>query len=198
MTHRDLDHRKATLRLKARAARRAISPEMRHAASALIARRVLDLPELATARAVAAYGAMPEEVDTAGLIEELMSRGVRVALPRVVDRLTMVLHWHDRTATLLDGAFSVKEPHHEASPAPVAAIDVFVIPGVAFDARCNRLGMGGGYYDRLLGGLDTPRPVIGLAFDEQVFDELPVAEHDRPVDVLVTPTRVLRRAPRPL
>jgi 5-formyltetrahydrofolate cyclo-ligase len=72
----------------------------------------------------------------------------------------------------------------------LSAADVVVVPGVAYDSHGNRLGRGGGSYDRALPSVTVP--VVGLALDDEVVDAVPMEEHDRRVDVVVTPTRVLR------
>ncbi|MGB4593929.1 MAG: 5-formyltetrahydrofolate cyclo-ligase [Coriobacteriia bacterium] len=184
---------KSTLRLRARAARRAITPELRDSASAAAAQAVLALPEMRGVRTVAAYGAMPEEIDADPLIRALWDRGIRVALPRVVDNMTVTLHWHERGRKLCKGPFGLREPCPDAPLVSPDEIDLFVVPGVAFDDSCNRLGMGGGYYDRLLAGLTRDVPVVGIAYDEQIVPAVPCSENDRSVDVLCTQTCVYRR-----
>ncbi|MCX8007337.1 MAG: 5-formyltetrahydrofolate cyclo-ligase [Coriobacteriia bacterium] len=187
---------KAVLRLRSRAARRAITPEQRSAAAAAIAAAVLSLPEVAAARVVAAYGAMPEEADVQPLIEALWEIGVRVALPRVASRSELTLHLYAPGDELIVGPYGLKAPRPEAPRVPVEQVDAFVVPGVAFDLSCNRLGMGAGYYDRLLACARPDAAVIGVAYDEQIAVSIPCSSHDRPVDVLVTPTGVFRRPSR--
>lgn len=196
MTDESLARAKSVLRLRGRAARRAITPEQRAAAAQAIAASVLALPELAAANVVAAYGAMPEEVDAQPLIESLWDLGARVALPRVVSATEVVLHEHRRGDPLCTGPYGLKAPCPEAPIVPVEEVDVFVAPGVAFDLACNRLGMGGGYYDRLLAKAREDAVVIGLAYEEQIVVSVPCTEHDRPVDILVTPRGTYRRKNR--
>ncbi len=69
------------------------------------------------------------------------------------------------------------------------------MPGVAFDRSGHRLGYGGGFYDRFLARLPARALRIGVAFDQQVLDELPAEEHDQPVDLVVTPSEVLHASP---
>lgn len=182
---------KSEMRFRARAARRAVMPEQRAAASHAVTEALLALPELAAATAVLVYGSMPEEIDTADLIERLWQRGTRVALPRVRGRRDLQLHWHERDRDLCTGAYGLKEPCPQAPEALPSQIDVVVVPGVAYDLSCRRLGLGAGYYDALLAGMSAT--TVGVAFDEQVAREVPCGEHDVPVDILVTPTRVVRR-----
>jgi len=167
--------------------------ESRDAACAAVARSVLALPEVQHISAVLAYGAMPEEVDITCVIEALWTRGVRVALPRVKGRRELELHWHERGRELCTGAYGLREPCENAPVALPEEIDVLLVPGVAYDANCQRLGLGAGYYDTLLGRLPETTVTIGIAFDEQVVAHVPCGENDRPVDMLVTPTRVIRR-----
>lgn len=196
MTDESLARAKSVLRLRGRAARRAVTPEQRAAASQTIAAAVLALPELTNARTVAAYGAMPEEVDAQPLIESLWDLGVRVALPRVASATDIVLHEYRRGDPLCTGPYGLKAPCPDAPMIDAHDVDVFVAPGVAFDLACNRLGMGGGYYDRLLAKAREDAVVIGIAYDEQIVVSVPCTAHDRPVDVLVTPRGVYRRKAR--
>ncbi|MCE5203945.1 MAG: 5-formyltetrahydrofolate cyclo-ligase [Coriobacteriales bacterium] len=191
--HEDITRMKSNLRLKGRATRRAMTPELRQAAAEAVAQVVLGLPELRDAHAVGAYGAMPEEVDADPLIQELWSRGVRVALPRVVDKLHISWHWYECGYSLCRGAFGLREPCEDAPVASVEEIDAFVVPGVAFDRDCRRLGMGGGYYDRLIASLPASVPVIGLAYEEQVVESVPCSDHDQSVHIVCTPSSVYRR-----
>lgn len=190
----NLDRAKSTLRLRARAARRAVTPELRTAAAYAIAERVLGLREISGATAVALYGASPEEADPSVLESALRERGIRVAYPRVADKATLEMHWIDVVDVLTFGAFGLTEPTAEAPPASLGDISAIVVPAVAFDPAGNRLGFGGGYYDALLATRDGGPPAIGIAYDEQIFDHVPHDERDRPVDIIVTPTRTMRRA----
>ncbi len=75
-------------------------------------------------------------------------------------------------------------------------IDLLIAPGLGFDAAGRRLGRGSGYYDRYIPLLRPDALLIGLCFDEQLFDEIPANRHDKPVDVVVTPTRIIATARR--
>jgi 5-formyltetrahydrofolate cyclo-ligase len=186
--------KKSTLRLRARAARRAITHEMRERAAEAIAERVLALPEIERAEAVLLYGASPEEAEPLPLEEALRARGVRVAYPRVAGRHHLDLHWVDERGQLVEGSFGLLEPSAEAACALPAEIDAIVVPGVAFDERGGRLGYGRGYYDELLSAECAGVPTIGIAYDEQVVAEVPCEERDVRMSVLVTPTRTIRCA----
>jgi len=183
---------KAALRAKMRAVRDAIPPEARQAASQAIATRALELPELADTKAVLLYGATPEEADPALLEAGLRARGARIAYPRVAGPRGLSLHWVANSAELVRGAFGIREPAADAAPVRLDEVEAIVVPGVAFALTGYRLGFGGGYYDTLLARTRADAPTIGIAFDEQVVEGLPHESHDRPVSVIVTPTRVIR------
>jgi 5-formyltetrahydrofolate cyclo-ligase len=86
------------------------------------------------------------------------------------------------------------EPSLDATgPAP-GEVDLAIVPGVAFDERCCRLGFGGGFYDRLLGELRPDAAALGLAYDVQVVEQVPTGPGDVPVHLVVTPSRVHRVA----
>ena len=183
---------KSELRLKARAARRALTPEQRVDAANRVALAIMSLPQMRDARAVLSYKALPEELDLGPTMDRMRSLGVRVALPRIGGPCKLQLHWHEPDDALVMGEFGLLEPLPEAAVAPVAAIDVVLTPGVAYDRNGWRLGFGGGYYDTLFRELDSSVVRLGIAYDEQVVDELPKHAHDLPVDIVVTPLHVYR------
>lgn len=161
------------------------------ALSTLLCARAGEVPELAAAGTVAAYVSLPGEVDTTALLGELHRSGVTVLLPAL--RADGSLTWRvaDRSTPLVVGRRGTREPPDGADPAELSDADVIVVPGLAFDPSGGRLGRGGGSYDRALAA-ERPGTVIALAPDEAVVDRVPAEAHDRRVDVVVTPTRLIR------
>lgn len=133
-------------------------------------------PLLSVASTVLLYYSLPDEVDTHAFLDELRSAGKIVLLPRVVDEGTMVLHRYTGRADLSEGAFGIMEPVGEPFT-DYAAIDVAVIPGMAFDREGHRLGRGKGYYDRFLTQLPHTYK-IGICFPFQLVDHVPADAHD--------------------
>ncbi len=193
-SHEELDRAKTVVRLRARAARRTVLAEMRVAHAYAMAERVLQLPEIADAASVMLYGASPEEADPSVLEGALRDLGKRIAYPRVAGGRDLTIHWVDSHDVLAEGPYGLLQPVDGTPGAVLADLSVIVVPGVAFDLEGNRLGFGGGYYDTLFAGPEDAPPTIGIAYDEQVFDEVPHEDRDRPVDILVTPTRTVRCA----
>ncbi len=117
-------------------------------------------------------------------------RGKRVVFPRVSGDLLEFVAVDPSTA-FQPGTWGVAEPVAGTGVA-VEEIDLMVLPGVAFDLRCFRLGWGKGYYDRVLA--NHSGVCLGLAYDFQLLPELPVREGERPLDFVVSEERVLRRS----
>lgn len=189
----DLTAAKRLLREQARAARCALDPASCSAFAEAVAERLLALPELAGAHVVLAYSATPEEIDPAHAVDALRALGKTLALPRVEAKGVLGLHLVAHGDELEAGPFAgIAQPLADSPRLQPDVVDAVIVPGVAFDPSGRRLGYGGGFYDRLLPRLRGDCTRIGLAYDEQLVSELPVAEHDEHVDVIVTPTRVLR------
>ncbi|WP_230467244.1 5-formyltetrahydrofolate cyclo-ligase [Lujinxingia vulgaris] len=175
------------MRKELRARRRALDAPLREREAAALCEQLMGAPEFFAARHVAAYWAAGAELSVAAALYEKLSQGARVYLPRVnaSDRLDFVDAGQlDR---LTPGAFGILEP--EGPACDLSQIDLFVVPGLAFDRRGHRLGSGRGYYDRALAGV-THALLIGVGYDWQLIDEeLPDEAHDRPMDIIATPTR---------
>ena len=180
---------KRALRRERLAARRAVPADVRAARDAAVVATLRSLPEVAAARGLLLYAALPGEPDLAALLAA-PPPGATVLLPRVEgDEVVAVPHRPGDA--LAAGARGVREPTGAA--APDADVDVVVLPGVAFDADGWRLGRGGGHYDRLLARLAGRAVTVGVADEDAVVAAVPREAHDRPVDVLVTDASVRRR-----
>lgn len=182
---------KQRMRVSARAARRALEPELRRAASEAICRHLLALPRLGEAAVVLGYAAGPEEPDPSAALTALMARGAAVLLPRVQGVQLEIVPVEDLVA-LAPGYLGIPEPAGRAvevfPPIDTASLAVLV-PGVAFDPRGGRLGQGGGHYDRLLAlfdGAAVAPLLVGVAFTTQLVQQVPRAHHDRGVHLVVT------------
>ena len=157
--------------------------------SEAIRRKVFRLTAFRRAKTICCYVALPYEVQTWRMIEEMLSKRKRVVVPVVQPRskrlaLSAVC---DPDADLAKGAFGVWEPKRSARrPVALREVDLVLVPGLAFDRRGHRLGHGYGYFDRFLARLPKATPTVGLAFRFQLFDRLPAASHDRAVQTVLT------------
>jgi 5-formyltetrahydrofolate cyclo-ligase len=191
----DRDTREA-LRKRLRELRARLGADELASASADVCARVAAQPELARARVVALYAARAGEIDPASLVAALAARGARACLPRVVavapPRLAFAAIAPGEPLAI--GRFGIREPAPDAATVALDALDVVLVPGVAFARDGGRLGFGHGYYDAAL--RSSPRALrIALAHDFQLVDSLPQHEGDEPVDLILTPqARIVTRA----
>ncbi len=185
--------RKRLLRQEATARRTSVSPKDAVKWSRKILARVLALPEIKAAKTVSVYCSFGSEARTHELIEALAQAGKRVCLPRVDGSpASMSMYAFKSLAALQPSAFGFPEPPLENHvKAPEKEIDVILTPGLAFDARGHRLGFGMAFYDRFVAGMPKRVPVLALAYECQIFPEVPVTERDVKVDKVVTEKRVI-------
>ena len=181
---------KEAARLSAKASRSVMTAEERAAKSAAILGRLLGSEEYRKCRRVMVYVSKPEEVDTLGFITAALRDGKEVVVPKVEKGAEALIPCLiGSLAELSKGEFSVLEPK-EAMSVDGKSIDLFVIPGIAFDEKGNRIGYGRGYWDRFLASVGKGH-IVGLAFENQVFREVDKSSHDVPVSAIVTEKRVI-------
>ena len=166
----------ATLRKTALNARRLLSADARDAASLMIAQRVIHSREFTAAKTIACYLPMRDEVDPSRIIDRAWRANKRVFSP-VVDRHgNMVFRQLQPDTTLERNHYGLWEPTSGTSIA-IRTLDVVITPLVAFDHELNRIGMGGGYFDRCFAFLRHRQfwlkpKLVGLAFDCQKVDKI--------------------------
>ncbi|WP_111657662.1 5-formyltetrahydrofolate cyclo-ligase [Isoalcanivorax indicus] len=185
-------HTRRTLRQHLRQRRRALTPGAQDAAARALAQQLSRLPALRNARRIAVYQSADGEIDPQALFRQSGWRHRDLALPALpavgAGPLTFI-RWNHRTRLRLN-RFGISEPRPDRRHAmPAWTQDVVLLPLVAFDREGNRLGMGGGFYDRTLADL-ARRPrrplLLGVAHHFQGVDRLPAAPWDVPLDGIVT------------
>lgn len=188
-SHR-LKQAKRVLRRTVLAGRDALPAGDRATRSRAIAERLLDTDEAARADTVLMFWSFGSEVETAPLIDRLLLQGRTVALPRI-EGSDVVPVVYGPGSPMAETAFGAKEPS-TGRVLDANELDLVVVPGVAFDRSCNRVGYGGGFYDRLLGGTRDDAAALAIAFALQVVHEVPSGPIDRRVDAVVTELEVIR------
>lgn len=183
---------KQQIRETIREKRDAMAKEEVERKSGAIAKKLEATVEYREAKTVLFYAAKGNEVQTKKLINDALKSGKKVLLPitNTAAGELGVAEIRDYSSDLKPGAFGIMEPK-QRSAVEEEEIDVVIVPGVAFDKDGHRLGYGLGYYDKLLHRL-TKAAEIGLAYDFQVVEKLPRESHDRPTDMIVTESRVIR------
>jgi 5-formyltetrahydrofolate cyclo-ligase len=189
------------LRRRLRAARRALDERRQRANAAAIVRRLLRLRAVRRARRIALYVAADGEPDVLDLLRRLPARGRCWYLPvlrgHARGRLWFVRH--EPGWPLRANRFGIPEPRQRRRAIqPLHGLDLVLMPLVGFDAECNRLGMGAGYYDRSLAGLRRRRHwrrplLLGVAHECQRVERLAAQPWDVPVDAVVTEAAVYLR-----
>jgi 5-formyltetrahydrofolate cyclo-ligase len=162
------------------------------AASASVWERLAVLPAFAEAQRVLVYVSTGREVETQGLIQQLLALGRRVCVPQFDEPRQRYLasELRDFAADLAPGRFGILEPRAAAvRPVPVEQLSAVLVPGLAFTRVGARLGRGLGYFDRILSGATGRR--VGLAYAFQVVETLPTQAHDMAVDYVVTETEAI-------
>ncbi len=180
--------------------RRAIAADIRAGANASICAHLsryiesldLDLDMDGKGVMVAAFMATAEEVDLHQWRAAYLLQGGRIALPRINPGRTMTFHEYTADTTLEPHRYGILEPESSSGVVAAEALQVVLVPLVAFDRNGARLGMGGGYYDRYLVGLANTAITVGVAFACQRSDEpLPTESWDMPMQAVVTENGVL-------
>jgi len=185
---------KNAIRKEALGKRDRIPHELKGTKDSSIKQRLLALTEFLSARSVLLYASFRSEVETSGIIRESLSMGKRAILPKVDKRRHKLLLYEIKNLDeLVSGFMGIPEPFQsEEREALLEDIDLVIIPGAGYDYAGNRLGYGGGYYDKLLSGKNKNTPIIALAYEEQLVEAIPAEKHDVRVDMIVTDQRVIR------
>ncbi len=169
-----------------------MDPMSRYARSLAACKHLTHLKEFVAADVVMIFLSLDDEVDTGAAALAAWQMGKTVCAPKVSwehHRLTpMEIHSLDTGITT--GRHGVSEPE-DGQPVPLEMIDLVVVPGLLFDRTGQRLGRGGGFYDRFCAHAEVRALTCGLAFADQLVDHLDTESHDHPVDKLVTDEEVL-------
>jgi 5-formyltetrahydrofolate cyclo-ligase len=198
--------KKASLRQTLRAALAELPDERILNSSRIVADQLFELPQYKTSRGIACFVSMPKEFNTMPILEGLFRNGKDVFLPRVesIKERQMVLL---RAFSMADISswpktkWGIPEPPRDgpvrAEALDAATVDIFVVPGLAFDRGGGRLGQGAGFYDRYLAralearraaGLPAPL-LVGVTLDELLVEEAPCDAHDLRMDMVLYPSK---------
>jgi len=163
----------------------------RNKKSLAIGRRLFRTRLYRRAKRLLCYAAIGGEVQTREILEKALSDGKEVFVPVVTDRSRrrmVVAQVKDLEKDLAHkGHYGIAHPLRLSSrEIPLSTLDLLILPGVAFDGQGNRLGRGGGYFDRFLSRVPPSVPRVGLAFRFQVVAKLPSETHDQPVSRVIT------------
>ncbi|MEA4901818.1 5-formyltetrahydrofolate cyclo-ligase [Desulfitobacterium sp.] len=173
--------------------RASLTREEREVKSQKILSIVKGLSKFKAAKTIMSFLNFRDEVDTTLLAVSILESGKRLILPRCASHGILIpAEIHDLNEDIEPGKWGIREPKGEKlNPVNPEEIEMIIIPGAAFDRQGNRLGYGGGYYDRFLNRLRPETPKIALAFSCQILPEIPLEPFDFKMDALVTEEGIL-------
>lgn len=160
-----------------------------------IAAVVTAMPHFRQSKIVMAYMSFRNEVLTAPILEEILSRRQQLVLPRMeyVDGKGRI---SPRSISCLDdlipGAYGILEPAPHSPEVAFECIDMVIVPGVGFDKQKYRMGYGAGYYDAFLPRLSATCCTVGVGYDLQLVDRLPIEAHDVPLHIIITESGIIQ------
>jgi len=168
----------------------------RDGASRAIQARVIALPEFAAASTILTYIGVRTEVATDAIVTESARRRKRIAAPYVTPGGLRAAFIEGR-GDLVPARFGLVEPADRIKQDPLrdcppGEVDLFVVPGLAFDRSGGRAGFGRAYYDRLLAGANPGALFVALCFHSQLVASVPMIDHDIPMHLIVTERETIR------
>jgi 5-formyltetrahydrofolate cyclo-ligase len=171
--------------------------------SRAILRSFMELAEYATAKTVMFYVDVRAEVRTRFDLPNALKQGKKIVVPWCNDEGELELFHLESMDELEVGMYDILEPIAQlrdvgAKQVEVTELDLIMVPGVGFDARGGRTGMGKGYYDKCLEHARPDAAIVAVCFDCQIFDEIPVQSHDIYMDKVITETTTYKGIGRSL
>ncbi len=183
---------KSNIRKALRKQRREQDVKLAYSASIEICKRVIGMPEYERADVILAYMCAKGEVDVSNIVKDAYSKGKRVAFPLCIENGGLRLLIPKTPESFTVGAYGIMEPAVDDSvEIEPSELDLIIVPAVAYTRECLRLGQGGGYYDRLL--KKSSAFTVGVGYDFQLLESLPVEAHDIPLDCVALPSQLIRK-----
>ena len=184
---------KAEVRKSCLAQRAALGEKERESKSRVIQQKLQDSPEFQQAQTVMLFLNFRDEVETTALAEATIACKKKLVLPRCAPHgILLPIEVRDLISDLESGAWEIREPKLTNGEVEPSEIDLIIVPGAGFDLHGNRLGYGGGYYDRFFMLLNPLTPRVALGFECQVIEQVPVDKHDVKMTMLITENEVYK------
>lgn len=181
---------KKELRKTIRELKRRITPTLAYSSANDVLHNLEKIAIFKRSKSILLYSSLPDELDTAPIIGTCLGQCKDIYLPRVEGNDIVILKAND--LHLAKGSYNIYEPTGDNIITDISIIDIAIIPGIAFDKKGNRLGRGKGFYDRFLSNFKGTK--IGIGYEFQLLDAIPVEEHDKCMDWVVTPNAVIETA----
>ena len=180
---------KKEIRKQVLAERKSLDSDSVSLASQVICRKIMELPAYEVSENICLYMPINNEVDVMLLAEEAKAAGKKVWLPKVCGE-EMEFRAYESEEQLVTGAYNIKEPVSEET-LEANSETLVIMPGAVFTTERDRIGYGGGYYDKYL-ATNSMCTTVAVCYDFQIVDEIPVEEHDIKPDFLVSDISIFR------
>lgn len=194
MTHTSLFQQRDEIRKAIRQKRRLLTQEQQQDAALKLCKQVLCHPKIEQAQTIALFLSFDGEIDTSPLISQLWTLNKQVCLPVLhpFHRHHLLFLRYTAETVLVKNRFNISEPPLNVNAViPLSDINIIFTPLVAFDVQGQRLGMGGGFYDRTLENWQQKSFYpMGLAHTCQQVEHLPIANWDVPLPEIITPEKI--------
>ena len=185
-----LEKRKTSARKKAQQILQSLNPEKQKEASEKIVQNLFSYLKEISCQKIALFSALCDEPNLSPLIEKLPQK--QWLYPLVHKEGNLSFHWVKKKETLKQGNFKIQEPDPETHPfTEIEEIEIFLVPGLAFTEKGNRLGRGKGFYDRALKKKNPQSLILGICFECQITKELPLESHDIAMKHIITEKRII-------
>src|SRR3990167_3409882 len=185
--------RMTDLRSQLRAHRKSLSSEAVIDASSQAVMRCVNLPIFSDAKHIAYYISHENEIDCVTMVTLARELKKSLYLPILSDQNTLQFYWVTKKTKFRKNKFGIDEPVVTAPPIDPAQLDLILIPLVAFDVQCHRIGRGAGYYDRALQNAGKKTTLMGLAYEFQKVESIIPEKWDVVMDYIVTEETLYRR-----
>jgi 5-formyltetrahydrofolate cyclo-ligase len=191
---KSIDKAKVTIRKLIIQKRKALNDSKKNEKSLVITQRLLDMGEFKASKAVFCFLSTAHEVKTEEIILKAFRLGKDVLVPLLNPQEgNMQVVRVSRDAQFVIGKYGVREPSLEAGEVVSSScIDFVVTPGLAFDTFGNRIGYGGGHYDKLFKNISNDVMRVAVGYDFQIIESVPHSDFDESVHFIVTETKTLR------
>lgn len=159
----------------------------------LIEEQLFDFANFREAEVTLLYINHPHEVDSANILKRCSETAKDIVLPLFNgDNNTRLYKISDIEKDLKPGPNNILEPDPDrCKPVPIDDVDIAIIPGIAFDEKGGRLGIGNGRYDRIISKLPVFARKVACATEDQMTQQVPMESHDKYVDIIITEKRII-------
>lgn len=179
-------YQKSSLRKTCLNKRKSLATSVQKLASKLIYDKIITCKEYENARNIGVYVACHKEIDLSKLWKDTVQKDKNYFFPKIYNQTTMVFLPASKETIFTKNKWGILEPEvNFLKNTPPCKLDIIFIPLVAFDKFGNRIGMGGGYYDRLL-ATERPKLLVGVAYEIQKQPIIEVDSWDIKLDLIIT------------